>query len=360
MKHPMAPPTTDVTLEITPETRIAVIDAKKELSAKQGERLAPYSKLLCCSHHTTAGFLEQSLCARIQHRQESIEALVHSAQHLFPKSAPYRHNEMSLRSELPEAQKLVEPLNADSHLAFIGLGMENCVTYDNHPEVPVYFIDLDGVFEGRHRRRIAQVIGFNRSATVVESTLQIPVSHRAIDSVNLSDPRNGIQEQLEDIVKTHDVRKGKIVLSLAPSERHAGLTVNEYETLLMKHDLMEVLRNPLWFMARGATNMVRDPRAVPKKAKGYIKYDLVHVVNQVIHSLGLNESLIERVIDRIAARSASRRLRLKRSVTMLVDSPSNRRPGTIVYGTYQSPILIQWQKAGGHHRTVHVRLIRFE
>jgi hypothetical protein len=162
------------------------------------------------------------------------------------------------------------------------------------------------------------------------------------------------------LLARYEVHKGKIVLSLEPGEQHAGLTVNEYETLLMQHDLAEVLRNPLRFMAQKATNMLRDPKAIRSKAKNYMKYDLVQLVNEVIDTLGLHESLVERLIDRIAAASASRRLRLKRSVTMLVNAPDDQNPGAIVHGTYQSPILVQWQKAEGQARHVNVRLVRFE
>ena len=153
------------------------------------------------------------------------------------------------------------------------------------------------------------------------------MSNHAIDSINLKDPRFGITEQINDLLATYEVRKGKIILSLEPGEQHAGLTVNEYETLLMKHDLAEVLRNPLWFMAQKATHMLRDPKAIRSKAKNYMKYDLVQLVNEVIDALGLNESLVERVIDRIAAASASRRLRMKRPLTLLVNSPGKEGPG---------------------------------
>ena len=81
--------------------------------------------------------------------------------------------------------------------------------------------------------------------------------------------------------------KGRIRLTLAPGERHAGLTVNEYETLLMRHDLSEVLRDPLRFMAEKAGHMLGNPRAIPAKTLDYAKYDLVRVFNQLVDALGL-------------------------------------------------------------------------
>ena len=56
---------------------------------------------------------------------------------------------------------------------------------------------------------------------------------------------------------------------------------------------------------------------------------------------------------------ASRFLRMKRSVSLLVSD--SRTPGTpaLVEGTYQSPILIQWRGAPSGTRTVDVSLTRF-
>ena len=54
-------------------------------------------------------------------------------------------------------------------------------------------------------------------------------------------------------------------LELASGEQYASLTVNEYETLLMQHDLADVLRNPLRFAAEKARHAWNDPRAVPEQ-----------------------------------------------------------------------------------------------
>src|SRR3712207_9360267 len=62
-------------------------------------------------------------------------------------------------------------------------------------------------------------------------------------------------------VCSSDLTKGRLRIALAPGERHAGLTVNEYETLLMRHDLSEVLRDPLRFMAEKAGHTLEIGRA---------------------------------------------------------------------------------------------------
>ena len=45
-----------------------------------------------------------------------------------------------------------------------------------------------------------------------------------------------------DALKKAGVARGRLRVALDPSERHTALTINEYETLLMKYDLAEVLR----------------------------------------------------------------------------------------------------------------------
>ena len=356
----MAASTSEVTLEFTPSARLDIIDVSQRIADQCADELAPYRKTLYCSYHTTAGFLEQSLCARLGHSRDSVEALVHSAQKLFPEGAPYRHDQLDLRTELSPEQRLVEPKNADSHLTFIGLGLENCVTYDNDPSTPVYFIDLDGVNGDTPRRRQATVVGYDRETHVADLQMKVPVSSHAVDSVNLKDARLGYYELLNDLLAHYEIGKGRIDLSLAPEEKNAGLTVNEYETLLMQHDVAEVMRNPLRFMAQKGRNMLRDPGAIRDKAKNYAKYDLVHIVNEAIDALGLSESLVERIIDKFIAASASRRLRMKRSVSLLVNNTDEFGRGSIVSGRYQSPILVQWNKAHEQTRTINVRLVRFE
>ena len=62
---------------------------------------------------------------------------------------------------------------------------------------------------------------------MAQTRLTVPVSGHAVDSVNLKAPNLGIYEQCAALVAAHGVTKGRIRLTLAPGERHAGLTVNE-------------------------------------------------------------------------------------------------------------------------------------
>lgn len=355
----MAANPAEVTLEIVPRNRVDVIDVAELVKEQAGDFFDEYEKSVFCSYHTTAGYLEQSLTSRLGHRADAVQAFVRSFSELFPADAGYRHDQLELREELSDEQKEVEPRNADSHLTFIGCGLENCVTYLNRPKTPVYFVELDGTNGQDRRRRRTSVIGFTRAETIDRFSLEIPVSDHRIDSINLWDPQLGLHDRLHELVHIHGVSKGRIDIVLDPGERNAGLTVNEYETLLMRHDLAEVLRNPIRFMAQKGRNMLRDPRAIPDKARDYAKYDLVHVVNEFIDHMGLNESLIERIIDRFLAVPAARFLRMKRGVSLVVNGTDGDTPGRIVSGTYQSPIMVQWRKADRQVRTVEVTYTRF-
>jgi len=344
------------TIELTPESRFALIDVAK----RTGDLLGAFPRALFCSYHTTAGYLGQRLCEKLHHDPQSVRAYVQSFQKLFPPNADYRHDQLDLRTELSDEQRIHEPRNADSHLTFIGSGLENCVTYASRPDTPVYFIDLDGTNGNAHRHRRTTIIGFNREVIVGKVPIRIPVSGHPIDSINFRDTRLGIYEQLEEALRHYGIAKGRVDLSLAPSERHTGLTVNEYETLLMANDLAQVLRNPLRFMAEKGKNMLLDPKAIPSKARNYAKYDLVQVVNEFLDVLGWSESLVERIIDRFLRYPASRFLRMKRRVSLLVSDIETTGRGAIMQGEYQSPILVQWRKAEADTRLIHATIVRFQ
>jgi thiamine phosphate synthase YjbQ (UPF0047 family) len=348
----------EINLELAPAARVDVIDVSRLIADRFGDAIARYPKALYCSFHTTAGYLDQPLCNRLNYRADSLQAYVRAFQQLFPPEASYRHDQLDLRLELTEEERRNEPRNADSHLTFIGAGLESCVSYVNQPDSPVYFVDLDGINGAVRRRRRSSVIGYSDSEVVDRLALTVPVSGHSIDSVSLRDARLGFFDFLQEKVDEYGIEKGWVELTLDPEDRHAGLTINEFETLLMKHDLIDVLRDPIRFMTEKGKNMLRDPRAIPLKARSYAKYDLVRVINEFIDALGLSESLLERLIDKLMAVPASRFLRMKRSVRLLVSDHDHNGRGTITHGRYQSPILVQWQKAAGKTRHVHVSLVR--
>jgi len=273
---------------------------------------------------------------------------------IFPEGAGYQHDRLEQREDLDAEQRAVEPRNADSHLAFIASGLHTCVTHPNRAGEPVFFVDLDGVNEGRPRRRRTRLVGFNQERLVRSTQIHVPVSEHPIDSINLKDPRLGVYEQLAEFARTSGVGKGRLRLGLDPTERHSALTVNEYETLLMKYDLAEVLSNPLRYVAERYRHALANPRAVPAKTLGYAKYDFVRVLNKGLDSFGLRGSIVEKVVARTLAVPAARFFRMRRSISLLVSEDAGTTH--IVEGTYQSPILVQWQHAPTQSRVINVSL----
>jgi hypothetical protein len=348
----------EFTVEILPRARYDAIDVRDRLTVAHGDVLAEFPRALYCSFHTTAGYLDQALATRLARgADKGLDAYLDAFRSVFPEDAGYLHDNLALRTELTDDQKAVEPRNADSHLAFIAAGLHACVSYRVGDE-PVWFVDLDGVNAGQPRHRHTTVVGYTHEVPIWKTRVTIPVSGHPIDSVNLRDPSVGFYELLNDAIARYGIAKGRLRIELDPSEHQAGLTVNEYETLLMRHDLVEVLRNPFRFMAEKGRHAWADPRAIRAKAFDYAKYDIVRVMNRLVDQLGLNESVIERAMARIMAMPAERFLRMKRSVNLLVSDLRTPGSGTIVEGTYQSPILVQWGHASNRARHVNITLAR--
>lgn len=344
---------TDLALEIAPNARHEILDLRSLFSIEHRDALAPYQHCLYWSAHTTAGFLDRGLANRL--RPGKVPTYINLLRTMFPEGAGYEHDRLERREDLNPDQRAIEPKNADSHLTFIAGGLRSCVIHPNRPNEPVYFVELDGIMDGRPRRRKTRVIGFQSETIVKELQVSVPVSSHPIDSINLKDPQLGLQEQFSELLSRAGIKKGRLTLSLSKTERHAGLTVNEFETLLMQHDLAEVIRNPLRFAAEKYRNVLENPRAVPGKALGYAKYDFIRLLNTSFDSLGLRNSIFEKLIARTLAVPTSRFFRMKRSASLLVEQGPNGKTD-FVEGTYQSPILVQWQQAPGNTRTLNVIL----
>jgi thiamine phosphate synthase YjbQ (UPF0047 family) len=349
----------ELTVDITPRARIDVTDVRARALAVHGDALEAFERCLYFSFHTTAGYLPQSLADRLTARPQGLDPYIDLFRTLFPEGAGYRHDDLDRRTDLTTDQRPVEPTNGDSHLAFIAGGLHACVSYVTRRAAPVCLIDLDGVHGGTPRRRVTRLIGYHREIDVARMRLEIPVSAHPIDAINLKEPRLGLYPQLSEFIRRHDVEKGRIRLELPPREQHASLTVNEYETLLMRHDLADVLRNPLRFATEKARHVFNDPLAVPVKTIDYVKYDFVRTLNLVVDCLGLRDSRLESFVARLMAVPAARFLRMKRSVSLLVSDTESSGRGSIVEGTYQSPILVQWRRASREARVVDVTLTRF-
>ena len=344
---------TEIRLALSPSRRFEAIDVNEKIAADSGDLLQRYRKTLYCSLHTTAGYLDQSLSARMHHHSGRLAQFFDAFHALFPQNAAYRHDQMELRSELSEEQKEVEPRNGDSHLTFIGSGMRNCVTYRNAPSAPVYFIDLDGMNGATCRQRRTTIVAYNDEDVVARDTFTVPVSRHPLDSVNLADPKLGLIDRVNALLAHTGLEKGRVDISLPPSEHDVGLTVNEYETLLMKHDLVDVLKDPLKFAAQQGRDMFDDPLAIPSKTINYAKYDVPRLLNSLLEALHWDESVLERLISKVMAVPARRLLRSRR-VTFLASDDDDRGRARLVRGTYQSPILVQWRPADSQARRLEI------
>lgn len=353
--HPL-----EIQLTLIPHERFDVINVAETMRGKFGDLVSQYRKTLYCSLHTTAGYLDQTICARLRNSKMHLEPFFRAFQKLFPPDAGYYHDQMQLRTELSEAQRQCEPLNADSHLTFIGAGLKNCVTYTNHPGMPVYFIELDGKYQDIQRQRKTTILAYNAEEVVYTDRFAIPMSHHSIDSINLKDPRYGFFDQLQAWLERHDIAKGRVDIALPRKEMHAGLTVNEFENLLVQKDLAEVLKDPLRYVARKGRSFLSEPALMPEKVKYYATTDLVHIFNELMDALQVGRSVIEKIVSRVLSVPASRFLGMKRNISLLVSNGEENGKGRLVQGTYQSPILVHWRKAPQQMRYLDVTITRFK
>jgi thiamine phosphate synthase YjbQ (UPF0047 family) len=350
------------TLRIQPASRIDLFDVRGRLREEFGPDFTRYPKAFYISDHTTAGYLDRRIAEVLEHDGENIQDYLQVFQKLFPPDAGYVHDELHLRTELSDQQRATEPRNADSHLTFMGGGLRNCASYEQRGDDPVWFVELDGVHAGGARTRRTTVIAYRGEQEVRQLQVSLAASPHPIDAQNLRDPELGFIATLQKLAEKHRVSFGRFDVSLPDEEQHAGLTVNEYETLLMNYDLRHALRNPFRFMAqtgKDVTSVLRDPRTIPAKAVNFAQFDAFHVLNQVLDRIRLRDSLVERVVNKAVALPVSHFLRMKRGFSLPVLDRSGDGKGEIGWGTYQSPILVQWKGASRQTRTLDVKLVRF-
>jgi thiamine phosphate synthase YjbQ (UPF0047 family) len=321
----MAATCPEIRLEMQPRARFDVVDVRQRVREKCGPMLERFPWVLYCSYHTTAGYLDQGLASRLNARRAGVTPYLRAFQTVFPEGAGYQHDELNLREELSEEQRRTEPRNGDSHLAFIGAGLRSCVAYHKRPKEPVYFIDFDGVNGTCPRQRITSVVGFTEERLVVRERFRIPVAAQPVDAVNLKDPGFGLFDRIQSLIDRHGVRKGRVQLTLAETDRRAGLTVNEYETLLMQHDLRNVICDPFRFMVKQPCRLLTSLRRI-----------------------------------RTRTMTCTRFLRLQRSISLLVSECAITGVSRVVHGKYQSPILVQWGLAGRDTRELDFSLTQFQ
>jgi hypothetical protein len=312
-------------LAIHPRKRPEILDLRALVQDDMGR----YRHLLCVSHHTTAGFLDPTLRRRVGEDEQRLTAFVDALAAFFPPEAGYEHDRLSLRDELSEAQKLVEPLNADAHLAFIGGGFSNCVVECPVSKAPIWFVDFDGVFLDRQeqlnqRTRTATLVGFNQEHTVHSISVKIPDVQEG-QMVRLDAPELGLLDAIQSGISAKGIAAGRIRVDLEHPRRGEGLTMNEFEALLMERDMRRIMADPFNFAREGTKGL-----------------------RLALEALGVTPRRLSRLLNRLLGPAEPQLLRLQHSLSIAVLPEASdgvrdamEAPGRPVMGTYQSPILVQ-------------------
>jgi hypothetical protein len=291
---------TELRLSLTPDLRVETIDVHARLAGEAREALRRHRRALYWSPHTTAGYLEESFFARLRHCPERLAQFVGGFDAVFPEGAGYRHDQMELRGELSEDQRKVEPRNADSHLIYIAAGVRSCVSYGTAARA-VYFIDLDGTSTAARRQRDTSILPYDEERVVASASVAVTTLDDTFAALDLADPRFGLFARADEMLKRAGVEHARVDVSLGPRERGAALTINEYETLLMRHDLIDALRSPAQFARMSA--------------------------------------------------------RLQRSRAVSLPATPHGGAARIVRGRYQSPILVQWRPARRRGRRIDLSIV---
>ena len=83
----MAVQPVEINLDIRPSRRFEIIDVVALIRDQVGDELRPFRKAAYCSFHTTAGYLEQGVCARLGHSRKQLDPFIRAVQKIFPHDA---------------------------------------------------------------------------------------------------------------------------------------------------------------------------------------------------------------------------------------------------------------------------------
>ena len=357
----MAASPSEFALELTPRARVDVFDVRAEVSSRYGDALSPYPRALCCSFHTTAGYLDRGVAARLNQGPDGVMPYIDVFRTMFPEGAGYEHDKIERRTELSPAQRPQEPLNADSHLAFMA----------GRPQ------DLRGVSESARasrcrssistacmpagpRTRHTSVIGYSAEEAVATG------AHRRSGfgpQCRIGEPEGSASRRLRAVRRSRaSARRGQGAHPPFTGARRAACGPDRQRV----RDAPDASR-PVGSAARSAAvhggkggaharQSARDSRAGRSTTRSTIS------CASSIASLtrwGCGQSRVENVLSRAIAMPASRFLRMKRSVSLLVSDRDAAAKAAIVEGTYQSPILVQWHRGNGRMRVLDVTVTRF-
>src|SRR5918993_4753261 len=114
------------------------------MAATYGDALESYPRTLCCSFHTTAGYIDQGVASRLNQSRDGVMPYIDLFRTMFPEGAGYEHDKLERRTELTDAQKPVEPMNADSHLAIMAGAPPHRRTHKKQAGGPEGFAETRG------------------------------------------------------------------------------------------------------------------------------------------------------------------------------------------------------------------------
>jgi hypothetical protein len=63
----------EIQLTLVPQERFEVINVATTIRAQFGDLISQYRKTLYCSLHTTAGYLDQTICSRLRNSKKHLE-----------------------------------------------------------------------------------------------------------------------------------------------------------------------------------------------------------------------------------------------------------------------------------------------
>ena len=96
----------EITLEISPRARLDLVDVDKQIADTHGDVLEGFPRALYCSYHTTAGYLDQGIAGRLNRKEDGVAPYLSFFKKIFPEGAGYQHDELHLREELTEEQRM--------------------------------------------------------------------------------------------------------------------------------------------------------------------------------------------------------------------------------------------------------------
>ena len=120
-----------------------------------------------------------------------------------------------------------------------------------------------------------------------------------------------------------------------------------------------MLKDPLRFARIKGRHMIDDPLSIPAKTLSYAQYDAVRILNSLMEALGMDQSSLERLIAKMLSVPARWFFRSRR-VSFLATCDEGQSSPRLVRGTYQSPILVQWQSAEKQARNIDVTIVELQ